>query len=220
MPVPETVSLPHYSLLHYFTLLPLSYGRRESAVRQLLTFQSSIQPVRYPAQAPEVPISKPSSSNDDALPNDARKALQRWRSPKRRGAGGTEPSPPFVRDALPHMDATLAPQSEGRNPSFRRRSAARNEQDWSRRIGRWSRGRLGGGDYQGPHMGRREERPRPYGPNLGFLRGNELSGRSQSRLQASSHQGSPASIRQRPGGVPPILPPSSTSTTIRAVSEN
>ncbi|KAJ7489485.1 hypothetical protein FB451DRAFT_1362361 [Mycena latifolia] len=79
-----------------------------------------------------------------------------------------ETRPPFVRDALPHAEVEVAPESDafhGRNPSFRRRSPARNEQDWSRRTGRWSASRFGGGHHQGPQMGLREDRPPSYGLN-------------------------------------------------------
>ncbi|KAJ7705295.1 hypothetical protein B0H17DRAFT_1326149 [Mycena rosella] len=80
---------------------------------------------------------------------------------RRRG----ETRPAFVRDALPHADVEHAPAAEGtgRNPSFRRRSPARNERDWDQRTGRWSASRFGGGEYRGSQMGLREDRPSSYG---------------------------------------------------------
>ncbi|KAJ7740963.1 P-loop containing nucleoside triphosphate hydrolase protein [Mycena maculata] len=79
-----------------------------------------------------------------------------------------EPPVPFTRDPLPHADVETGPESQseshqGRNPSFRRRSAARNEQDWDRRTGKWRASKFGGGEYQGSQMGLREDRPTSYG---------------------------------------------------------
>ncbi|KAJ6460923.1 P-loop containing nucleoside triphosphate hydrolase protein [Mycena sanguinolenta] len=74
--------------------------------------------------------------------------------------------PAFERDALPHTDREVEPDTpQERNPSFRRRSSARNEQDWSRRTGTWTTSRYGGGGVRGSQMGLREDRPQSYGLN-------------------------------------------------------
>ncbi|KAF7377768.1 hypothetical protein MSAN_00200100 [Mycena sanguinolenta] len=72
--------------------------------------------------------------------------------------------PAFERDPLPHTDREAEPEMpQERNPSFRRRSRARNEQDWNRRTGTWATSRYGGGSTRGSQMGLREDRPQSYG---------------------------------------------------------
>ncbi|KAJ7231287.1 hypothetical protein B0H12DRAFT_1146780 [Mycena haematopus] len=77
-------------------------------------------------------------------------------------ARGKRPS--FERDPLPHTGREAEPEvPPERNPSFRRRSQARNEQDWNRRTGNWAASRYGGGSAKGSQMGLREDRPQSYG---------------------------------------------------------
>jgi ATP-dependent RNA helicase MRH4 len=48
------------------------------------------------------------------------------------------PKPAIERDPVPHTNSQPWEPPVERNPSFRRRSAYRSEEDWKRRTGRWS----------------------------------------------------------------------------------
>ncbi|KAF8218297.1 P-loop containing nucleoside triphosphate hydrolase protein [Mycena galopus ATCC 62051] len=96
---------------------------------------------------------------NDLSPNSPSGSIHVAESDKARGK-----RPAFERDVLPHTDQEVAQTpAEGRNPSFRRRSQARNEQDWDQRTGKWAASRFGGGHSQGSRMGLREDRPQSYG---------------------------------------------------------
>ncbi|KAK7053800.1 P-loop containing nucleoside triphosphate hydrolase protein [Favolaschia claudopus] len=84
---------------------------------------------------------------------------------KRTSTPEPEPRPSFERDVVPHTDREEAnPKSSlGRDMSFRRRSAARNERDWGQRSGKWRESSFGGGSAHGSQMGLREDRPKFFG---------------------------------------------------------
>ncbi|KAJ6551608.1 hypothetical protein B0H19DRAFT_174216 [Mycena capillaripes] len=98
--------------------------------------------------------------------------------------------PAFERDPLPHTDTEVSEvSSTERNPSFRRRSTARSEQDWDRRTGRWTASNYGGGMHQGSQMGIREDRPQSYGlrsrPQVGYQHRDESSSRTGASTASS-----------------------------------
>ena len=60
-------------------------------------------------------------------------------SPRRSFCPLSFPKPAIERDPVPQTNSQpWEPPLVDRNPSFRRRSAYRSEQDWKRRTGRWS----------------------------------------------------------------------------------
>ncbi|KAJ6554066.1 P-loop containing nucleoside triphosphate hydrolase protein [Mycena sp. CBHHK59/15] len=156
------------------------------------------------------------------------------------------PAPAFTRDPLPHADVTeSAPQpSEGKNPSFRRRSRARDEQDWNRRTGKWRtlgepspghwgpqgslplsrESKFGGGNDKGSRMGLREDRPSAYGldPRDSPETRNHsyehlsLSYQSSSRPQHHKSEAGFPSFPRHPRRAFELQPPSGALREIRA----
>ncbi|KAJ7176511.1 hypothetical protein C8R46DRAFT_1174177 [Mycena filopes] len=104
----------------------------------------------------------------------------------------------FVRDTVPHTNAEHAEDTErtsGRNPSFRRRTQESSERDWTRRTGKWSASRFGGGDRRGSQMGLTEDRPQSYGLGRGEP---EPSAQTRREDFAPDHANREGPARERP----------------------
>ena len=110
---------------------------------------------------------KPSSGNSRS--SDAPRKAHRNQKPSS-GSGRFEaaptrksfrplsfPKPAIERDPVPHTNSQPWKPPVDRNPSFRKRSAYRSEQDWKRRTGRWSL-------QQDPTGGQSDAQDRRYPP--------------------------------------------------------
>ncbi|KAJ7653305.1 hypothetical protein DFH06DRAFT_1417946 [Mycena polygramma] len=132
---------------------------------------------------------------DDLTPTSPLGAIHTAPNPSGKARGKR---PAFERDSLPHTNAEVEHVRESppeRNPSFRRRSPARSEQDWDNRTGRWSASQFGGGTDRGSQMGVREDRPQSYGLGSETRRGADEDyedTRRPSRAGSSSFSRRPA----------------------------